>query len=53
MDTGNKDSSGGKEKDLQENATKKVPEEVRKRRKREYRDSKALARRLVRESKER
>ncbi len=30
-----------------------VPEEVRERRKREYRDSKALVKRLVRESKER
>lgn len=31
---------------------KNVPEEVRERRKREYRDKKALVKRLVRESKE-
>ncbi len=54
VDAGNKDISGGKEKGLQENATKKnVPKVVRVQRKGECRDSKALVKRLVRESKDR
>ncbi len=53
VDAGNKDSRGGKRKAYKKILQRNLPEEVRERRKREYRDSKALVKRLVRESKER
>ncbi len=53
VDAGNKDSNGGKRKAYKKMLQKYVPEEVRKRGKREYMDSKALVKRLVRYSKER